>query len=199
RATWDCAQELITTGKFVTFLGGEHSVSIGPIRAHYQHYQDLSVLQIDAHADLRPAYLGSPYNHACAMYDASRHCNLVQAGIRSMDHAELEYVQPGNCFYMHEIRSDPDWMAQVVDRLTDQVYLSLDLDALDPSIMPATGTPEPGGFFWYELLTFLKMVFEHREVVGFDMVELAPIKGMHAPQFLAAKLYYKMLTYKFEL
>ncbi|MDX1479491.1 MAG: agmatinase [Saprospiraceae bacterium] len=199
RDTLNCTRELLATGKFLTCFGGEHSVSIGVIEAFDEHYPGLSVLQIDAHTDLRPEYLGSPYNHACALHAASQRGNLVQVGIRSMDASEVEYVQPDNCFYMHELRRDTYWMDRAVSRLHDPVYLTLDLDALDPSIMPATGTPEPGGLLWYELLAFLRKVFTEREVVGFDMVELAPVDGLHAPQFLAAKLYYKMLTYKFEL
>lgn len=195
--TYEQTKALIETKKFLTFFGGEHSISIGIIKAHYEHYDDLTVLQIDAHADLRPSYEGTDYNHACALYDASQHCNLVQVGIRSMDIAEKEHIQPGNIFFAHEMHRDGEWLSQVVDRLGDNVYITFDLDALDPSILPGTGTPEPGGLSWYSTLSLLKTVFESRHVVGFDIVELAPIDGHTASEFLAAKLYYKMLSYKF--
>jgi agmatinase len=191
-------QQLLKEGKFLTFFGGEHSISIGIIKAHYQYFENLSILQIDAHADLRPEYDDTPYNHACAVYDASRNSHLVQVGIRSMDIEEKQYEQDGNVFYAHKIQQNPDWIEKVVSRLKENVYITFDLDALDPSIMPATGTPEPGGLDWYQTMGLLKEVFSTKNVVGFDIVELAPIDGMHAPQFLAAKLYYKMLSYKFK-
>lgn len=190
-------QEQLKDGKFLTFFGGEHSISIGIIKAHYHHFDDFSVLQIDAHADLRPEYGGTPYNHACAVHDASRNSHLVQVGIRSMDIEEKQYEQEGNVFYAHMIYEDSDWIEKVLSRLKNNVYITFDLDAFDPSIMPATGTPEPGGLRWYETMKLLRTVFENRNVVGFDIVEFAPIEGFLAPQFLAAKLYYKMLSYKF--
>lgn len=187
----------LDTGKFLTFFGGEHSISIGIIKAYYEKYENLSVLHIDAHADLRPEYQGSAYNHACAVYDASKHCNLVQVGIRSMDITEKEHMDFYQTYFAHELHSNDHWMTDSIQNLTDQVYITLDLDVLDPSIMPATGTPEPGGMTWYTLIQYLSKVFENRNVVGFDIVELAPIKGLHSPQFLAAKLYYKMISLKF--
>ncbi|GAB5537909.1 MAG: agmatinase [Salibacteraceae bacterium] len=197
-AVYAKAQELVSTGKFITGFGGEHSVSMGLMRAQWERHNDMSVLQLDAHTDLRPEYLGSPYNHACAVFEAGKQTNLVQVGIRSMDAEELPHIQEGNIFWAHEMYGTTSWMQKSVDRLTDKVYITLDLDVLDPSIMPATGTPEPGGLGWYETLTYLKMVFDQREVVGFDIVELAPISGLRAPNLLAAKLYYKMLSYKFQ-
>lgn len=189
--------ELLKSDKFLTFFGGEHSISIGIIKAFYEKFEDLTVLQLDAHADLRPAYEGTIYNHACAVHDASQNCNLVQVGIRSMDESERGYIQPGNCFFAHEMAGDDRWMDEALNRLTGNVYITLDLDVLDPSIMPSTGTPEPGGLDWYSILKFLRKVFESCAVHGFDIVELAPIDNLHAPNFLAAKLYYKMLSYKF--
>ncbi len=197
KKTYARALSLIESGKFCTFFGGEHSISIGVIKAFYKKIKNLSVLQIDAHADLRKEYDGSPYNHACAMYDASINTNLVQVGIRSMDQSEVKHMDMSQTFFMEDMRTNNDWQERSLSLLTDDVYLSLDLDALDPSIMPATGTPEPGGMMWYELCNYLKSVFIRKNVVGFDIVELAPISGYHAPQFLAAKLYYKMLSYKF--
>lgn len=195
--TYENTKELLRDGKFLTFFGGEHSISIGPIKAHYEHFDNLTVLQIDAHADLRPSYAGTPYNHACAVYDASKNCNLVQVGIRSMDISEKEHMDYNKVFFADEIRYGGSWADQAMEVITDNVYITFDLDAFDPSIMPATGTPEPGGLHWYLVSNFLQRVFEERNVVGFDIVELAPIEGHKASQFLAAKLYYKMLSYKF--
>ncbi len=195
--TYSNTKELLKEGKFLTFFGGEHSVSIGPIQAHYEHFDNLTVLQIDAHADLRPSYEGTPYNHACAVYDASKNCNLVQVGIRSMDASEKEHMNYDNVFFADEIRKSIGWQKQALEKITDDVYITFDLDAFDPSILPATGTPEPGGLNWYTVTDFLKKVFEEKNVVGFDIVELAPIVGHKASEFLAAKLYYKMLSYKF--
>lgn len=191
-------QELLKTDKFLTFFGGEHSVSIGVIKAFYEKFADISILHLDAHADLRPQYLGSPYNHACALHDASQNTNLVQVGIRSMDVSEKEFLNPEKCFFAEDIFNDTAWMQKAIDLLGNKVYISFDLDALDPSIMPATGTPEPGGLLWNPTIQFLKMVFQQRDVLGFDLVELAPEPAHKAANFLAAKLYYKMLSYKFK-
>ncbi len=191
--------EYISKGKFVTMLGGEHSVSIGSIRAFNRKYSNLTVLQLDAHSDLRPEYMGSACNHACALHEASKTCNTVQVGIRSMDTVELPFVKEENFFTSYAIRKNPNWQEDVLNRLTENVYITIDLDAFDPSIMPSTGTPEPGGLLWNETLDLLKKVFKKCNVVGFDIVELAPIDDLHAPDFLAAKLYYKMLSYKFHL
>lgn len=195
---YEKTQELLKSGKYLTFFGGEHSISIGVIKAFYEHYDQLSVLQLDAHADLRPEYHGSKYNHACAVYDASQNCNLVQVGIRSMDLEEKQYIQAGNCFYAHQMWDNEDWMEQSLAKLSDTVYLTIDLDAFDPAIMPATGTPEPGGLEWYKTLKYLRRVFKEKNVVGFDIVELAPHSAHKAANFLAAKLYYKLLSYQFE-
>jgi len=196
-ATYDQAKKMILSKKFPTFFGGEHSISIGIIRAFYEHYENLTVLQIDAHADLRPSYDGTPYNHACALYDASKNCNLLQVGIRSMDVSEKEHLDGSKTYFADQIHKSEDWQQQSIDKMSEDVYITLDLDAFDPSIMPATGTPEPGGLSWYQMISYLRKVFEQRNIVGFDIVELAPIKGNKAPEFLAAKLYYKMLSYKF--
>lgn len=192
-------ETLLQTGKFLTFFGGEHSISIGIIEAFRAKYPEITVLQLDAHADLRPSYLGSEFNHACAMHRASQHLNLVQVGIRSMDITEMEYLDPGRCFFAHQIIEANDWMERSIDLMSDTVYVTIDLDVLDPSIMPSTGTPEPGGLDWYELIQYLKKVFQSRNVVGFDLVELAPSEYSKAPDFLVAKLFYKLLSYKFFL
>jgi agmatinase len=190
-------RELLELGKFLTFFGGEHSVSIGIMEAFRKAYPNLTILQLDAHTDLRESYLGSPYNHACALHAASKESNLVQVGIRSMDSSEKPFLNPDKCFFAHEIHGDSSWMDRSIELMSDQVYLTIDLDVLDPSIMPATGTPEPGGMEWDPLMQYLKKVFQTKTVVGFDVVEFAPIDGLKAPGFLVAKLYYKLLSYKF--
>lgn len=191
-------KEYIKRNKFVALIGGEHSISIGSIRAFNECFENLSVLHIDAHADLRKTYQGTQYNHACAVHEASQQTNLVQVGIRSMDAIEKTYMDPDKTFFAHEMLSNEYWMDNVIDQLSDNVFITFDLDALDPSIMPSTGTPEPGGLLWYETLEFLLQVFQEKNVVGFDMVELCPNKNDKSPDFLAAKLFYKMLTYKFK-
>lgn len=184
-------------GKFVTLFGGEHSVSIGSIQAYAEHYGDLTVLQIDAHADLRPSYEGEACNHACAAHWASQNCNLIQVGIRSMDHSEKEFLDPEKTFFAHDIAAGGDaWMERVLALCTGTVYITIDLDGLDPSIMPSTGTPEPGGLGWYQVLRLMKKVISTGRVKGFDLVELCPNPNNRAPDFLAAKLYYKMLSYQ---
>ena len=190
-------RDLIQKEKFVVLLGGEHSLSLGAVRAFKEAFPTLSVLQLDAHADLRSSYLGSPYNHACALHDVSQNAHLVQVGIRSMDKSEKQYMNRGNCFFASEIVGGESWIDEVTDKLNDRVYVTIDLDVFDPSVLAATGTPEPGGLGWYEVTELLREVFRKKEVLGFDMVELAPIDGDKASPFLAAKLYYKLLSYKF--
>ena len=190
-------QKLLTSNKFLTFFGGEHSISIGIIKAFYEKYDSLTVLQLDAHADLRPSYMNSPYNHACALHDASKKTNLVQVGIRSMDASEKKYMKLSNVFFAEKMYGNNTWMDESIAKMTNEVYITLDLDVFDPSILPATGTPEPGGLLWNDMLTYLNKIFKTKNVVGFDIVELAPIKEQPASNFLAAKLYYKMLSYKF--
>lgn len=187
----------INKNKFVTLFGGEHSISIGTIRAFNECFDNLSVLHIDAHADLRKEYEGSTCNHACAVYEANHTTNLVQVGIRSMDISEKRVMNLDKVFFAHDMVVNEDWMDDVIDQLTSNVFITFDLDAIDPSLMPSTGTPEPGGLFYYETLEFLKKVFEEKNVVGFDMVELCPNPTEKSSDFLAAKLFYKMLSYKF--
>jgi len=184
--------------KFVTLFGGEHSISIGSIRAFNECFEDLTVLHIDAHADLRPSYEGTACNHACAVYEANQMTNLVQVGIRSMDVLETSIMNPDKVFFAHQMVEDEYWSDKVLDQLGENVFITFDLDAFDPSILSATGTPEPGGLLWYEALAFLREVFEEKNVVGFDIVELCPHSTSKPSDFLAAKLYYKMLSYKFK-
>ncbi|WP_034886892.1 agmatinase [Gillisia sp. Hel_I_29] len=182
--------------KFVTIFGGEHSVSIGTIRAFNDAFPDLTVVQLDAHADLRPEYEGSKCNHACALHEASKTTNLLQVGIRSMDISEMDHMDENQVYFAHDLYED--WMDDAIGQMTPNVFITIDLDAFDPSILPSTGTPEPGGLFWYETLEFLKMMFKKKNVVGFDIVELCPNEKDKSSDFLAAKLYYKMLSYKFK-
>jgi agmatinase len=191
--------QLLESGKFLSFFGGEHAVSIGIMEAFRKKYPELSVLQLDAHADLRPSYMGSEFNHACAMHRASQTCNLVQVGIRSMDLTEKQFVDERKCFLARNINRDHSWMGPSIDQLSESVYLSIDLDVLDPSIMPSTGTPEPGGMDWDTLMTYLKKVVQAKRIVGFDIVEFAPIPQLKSPDFLVAKLYYKLLSYIFHV
>jgi len=188
----------IEKNRFTVVIGGEHSVSIGSIRAYARKYKNLTVLQLDAHSDLRDEYNGSKYNHACVMARARQLCPVVQVGIRSMDSSEKQSLQKQNVFFAKDIYNNRDWIPKAVSKLSDNVYITIDLDVFDPSIMPSTGTPEPGGLFWYDVLAFLKAVFEKTNVVGFDVVELSPDSRNKAPDFLAAKLIYKALTYKFQ-
>jgi len=194
---YEKTKELLKTDKFLTFFGGEHSISIGVIKAFYEKYNNLTILQLDAHADLRKSYLGTPYNHACALHDASKNANLIQIGIRSMDICEKQYMNYEKCFFAEDMFQKTDWIDKSIALMTDNVYITIDLDAFDPSIMPATGTPEPGGLDWNTTINYLKKVFKNKNIVGFDIVELAPMKTNKAPTFLTAKLYYKLLSYKF--
>jgi len=196
-AVHEATKRYIKKNKFVTIFGGEHSISIGTIRAFNEMYPNLTVLQLDAHADLRKEYEGSKCNHACAVYEASQTTNLIQIGIRSMDAIEKTVMDEEKTYFAHEMVEDSTWMDSAIDQMTDNVFITIDLDVFDPSIMPSTGTPEPGGLLWYETLDFLKQVFEEKNVVGFDIVELCPNKDEKSSDFLAAKLYYKMLSYKF--
>ncbi|MCM5663116.1 agmatinase [Galbibacter mesophilus] len=188
----------IKQDKFVTLFGGEHSISIGSIRAFAESFDDLTVLQIDAHADLREEYEGSKCNHACAVYEASQKTKLIQVGIRSMDVSELDNMIEDQTYFAEDINRSDDWVDDSIHQMTENVFITIDLDAFDPSILPSTGTPEPGGMLWYETLEYLKKVFKKKNVVGFDIVELCPNENEKSSDFLAAKLYYKMLAYKFK-
>ena len=188
----------IANGKFVVTIGGEHSVSIGAIEAHSQQGQNFCVLQLDAHSDLRAEYEGSKYNHACVMARAKEICPIVQVGIRSMDYSEKKAMDESRVFFAEDIYNKYDWIERVVRLLNENVYVTIDLDVFDPSIMPSTGTPEPGGLGWYDVLKLLRMVCGSRNVVGFDVAELCPDKRNKAPDFMAAKLIYKFLSYKYE-
>lgn len=193
------AVEIVSRDKFPFILGGEHSITAPVVEAVAARYPGVSVLQIDAHADLRDSFMGTPYNHACAMRRVLEHARTTQVGIRSLSPEEAAAV-PGlstRIFYDYNMRDDPAWMDRVVESLSDDVYVTIDADGLDPAIMPAVGTPEPGGLSWHETLKLLRKVIEARHVVGCDLVELAPLAGNVAPNFLCAKLAYKILSYRF--
>lgn len=183
--------------KFTVVMGGEHSVSLGSIKAHTQRYPDLTVLQLDAHADLREEYNGSKFNHACVMARTKELCPIVQVGVRSMDSSEKGPMDESRVFFAERLGHQADWIEKVISRLSQNVYVTVDLDVFDPSIMSSTGTPEPGGLLWYDVLGLLKAVCEKKNIVGFDVVELCPDNRNKAPDFLAAKLIYKLLSYKF--
>jgi len=193
------ATELLSRDKFLVTLGGEHSITPPVVAAAAARYPGMSVLQIDAHADLRDCYMGTPHNHACAMRRSLEHAPVTQVGIRSMSTEEAQAAPTLNTtiFYDVSMRRDPAWIDRVVDTLSDEVYVTIDVDGLDPAIMPATGTPEPGGLSWYETLALLRATIERRTVIACDVVELSPLPGIMAPNFLCAKLVYKILTYRF--
>lgn len=189
------AEALIADGKTVVGLGGEHSVSIGLIRAHAARHPGLTVLQLDAHADTRESYEGSACNHACVMARAREVADIVQVGIRSLDAAEVERLDESRVFFAHELEKDDDWIGRVVERCSSPLYVTIDLDVLDPSEMPSTGTPEPGGMRYRQISRLLDAVCRRHEVVGFDVVELLPNEGNRAPDFLAARLVYQIMAY----
>lgn len=195
---FDRVSSTLRNGKFPVVLGGEHSVSIGSIKAFARQYPKLTVLQIDAHSDLRNEYNGSLNNHACVMARAREVAPVVQVGIRATDSEELSALDPSRTFFAHEIEGNKEWMDKAIDLLSEDVYITIDLDALDPSIMPSTGTPEPGGMGWYQTLRFLEKVISAKNLAGFDVVELCPSESNKAPDFLAAKLIYRILSMKFK-
>lgn len=189
-------------GKFVVTLGGEHSSIVGAVHAYSDKFTDMTVIQFDAHSDLRESYEGTPWNHACAMArvrDANK--KLVQVGIRSECREEAELVAGENIpvFYAEHIhekdRRGEDWIGDILSAVSGPAYITFDCDALDPSIMPATGTPEPAGLTWTQIDRFFRRLAAERKIVGFDVSELAPIQGLNHPQFTIAKLIYRLLGY----
>lgn len=193
--------ELLRKNKFVITLGGEHAISSAPIKAHAEHFGSISVLQFDAHTDLRPAYENNPLSHASVMSrvnEIEQIDQIVSVGIRSMSAEEKPFINKANTFFAHNLHDNDDWMDQAIDKLTDTVYITFDLDVFDSSVMPSTGTPEPGGLFWHQIEKFITKLTAKKNVVGFDVVELCPIDGFVAPDFLAAKLTYKFLSCIFE-
>ena len=192
---------LLEDGKFPVILGGEHGLTPPCVSAAAKKFKDLCVLQIDAHADLRQQYHGNPNSHASAMRRSLEVCPAVQVGIRSLSEEEAELLPslPTKIFWAHDIlyRPTQEWVEEVVAALSPNVYLTVDLDAFDPAYMPATGTPEPGGLDWYRITDLLRAVMRERNVVAMDVVELLPTPGLHHADFLAAKLIYRALGYRF--
>ena len=196
-------KELLKTGKFVCMLGGEHSVSAPVIRAHAEKYHNLSVLQIDAHADLRDEYDGTKHSHASIMARVVKDLRIpsVQVGIRSISADEARSLSEGiptKIYWAKDVVGRTDWIDEAISNLTENVYLTIDIDGLDPSLVPTTGTPEPGGLGWYETLTLIRKLAEKKRVIGMDLVEFAKAENQDAPAFLCAKLIYKSLAYIFK-
>lgn len=191
--------KLLNDGKYVVSFGAEHTVTNGFVKAFRKKYKDLCVLQIDAHSDLRMEYHGNPYSHASVMARIHEQgVPLVQIGIRAQCKEEADLIRSSDLihtYYAHEIRHSADWMERAVNNLSEHVYLTIDADGFDPSIMPAVGTAEPNGLFWAETLDFLKLVFTKKKVVGFDIVECAPMEGTILSEFTLAKLAYRLIGY----
>jgi agmatinase len=192
-------KRLLKTGKFICMLGGEHSISTPVIKAHQELYPNLSVLQIDAHADLRDQYDGTPHSHASVMRRVVEFCPIVQVGIRSLSAEEARAIPSlrTRVFFAKDIVGRTDWMDEAVASLTEDVYLTIDVDGLDPSLIPTTGTPEPGGLMWYDVVGLISRVAKKRRIVGMDVTELSTAPGNNSPSFLTAKLIYKTLGYVF--
>jgi len=194
----ESCEHLLEQEKFVVSLGGEHSVTIPVVRAFKKYYPDLWVLQLDAHSDLRDSYHGSKENHACVMARVGEICPFIGVGIRSGIQDERQTLTPpSQIYYAFEMQSDTKWQNEVCEKLRAPVYITIDLDFFDPGIVPSVGTPEPGGFHWYETLKFLRKIIRQHRVVGFDIVELCPKPDFPASDFFAAKLAYKLIGYIF--
>ena len=199
---YDATARVVSDGKIPALLGGEHTITVGGVRACAERYPDLSVLYLDAHADLRDSFMGSRWGHASVARRVSEICPLVAVGVRSVSADELEFAQDARNsgrVALHFWQSpSPDMNAlaeSVIERLSPNVYISIDLDALDPSIMSAVGTPEPGGMGWWDVLRLLRAVSKRRRIVGFDVVELSPEEGPVACSSTAARLAYKLMGY----
>ncbi|MGI8849507.1 MAG: agmatinase [Pyrinomonadaceae bacterium] len=201
-ALYEETKNLLKAEKFLCMLGGEHSVSAPVIRAHAEKFHNISILQIDAHADLRDEYDGTPHSHASIMARVVKDLRIpaVQVGIRSLSADEARSLSdlPTKIFWAKDIVGRTDWIDSAINSLTENVYLTIDIDGFDPSLIPTTGTPEPGGLGWYEVLTLIKKLAEKRRVVGMDLVEFAKTDNSDAPAFLCAKLIYKSLAYIFQ-
>jgi agmatinase len=195
---YDRVSKHLDTKKFVVTLGGEHSISYGAAKAHIEKFSDLSILHLDAHTDRREEFEDNKFSHACTLRRISElNPDIVSVGIRSLDISELQYLDETKVFYAEDIFHSMKWVEDVIKLLKQNVYLTFDLDVFDPAIMPSTGTPEPGGMYWYQVLNLLKEVTKARTLVGCDVVELSPNEVNKGPDFMAAKLIYKILSYKF--
>jgi agmatinase len=190
---------LIKDSKFPFLIGGEHTVTIGAVKSLLKNFKDMSVFCLDAHHDLRDTYKDSKFSHACVNRRISEMCGITVVGTRSLSKEEKNFLtnENVNVFSVYDILDIPNWKEKIRDSLSENIYISIDLDVMDPSIMPAVGTPEPGGFGWYELLDLIRFIIQYKNVVGMDVVELCPIKNVVAPDFLAAKLIYRLIGYNF--
>ncbi|NQU95602.1 MAG: agmatinase [Candidatus Omnitrophica bacterium] len=197
----DAVKEVFDAGKFPVLLGGEHSITVGAVKAAKEAFNEISVLHLDAHYDLRDEYNGSKYNHACVARRLVKICPIVEVGVRNLSKEEKDFLDTSpsdvKVISVYDILDSPDWKKEASGALKDNVYITIDLDVLDPAIMPSVGTPEPGGFGWYEFMDFLKIVTKDKKIIGFDVVELSPKEGFIAPDFLAAKIIYRLLGYIF--
>ena len=199
KKTDERVSKYLRDNKLVVVLGGEHSVSVGVIKSYSRHYENLSVLHLDAHADSRSSYEGTPYNHACVIARAREYTeNIISVGIRSMDASESSGIHDGKMFFAHKIYDSDNWINDAVSQLTENVYITIDLDVFDPAVMPSTGTPEPGGLSWYLVMKLLFAVSKSKKIAGFDVVELCP-SSQKSPDFLAAKLVYTLLSYIYKV
>jgi agmatinase len=196
-AVHQSAKKYIKKNKFVTLIGGDHSISIGAIRAFNECFDSLTVLQLDAHSNLLKTYQGSSYHKNCALYESSQTTNLIQVGIRSMSSKEKTVIDTEKVYFAHEMAVDDSWMDSAIDQMTGNVFITLDLSALDISIMTSVSNPEPGGLFWYETLEFLNKLIQDKNIVGLALVGLSPNELNASSDFLAARLYHKILSYKF--
>ncbi|MCK4404013.1 MAG: agmatinase [candidate division Zixibacteria bacterium] len=194
---YQATKELVNKRKKVVMVGGEHTISIGAVKAFCEKYPNLSVLQMDAHADLRDSYQENRFSHACVMRRIGELSHFVGVGIRNLSEEEHKFIQQNkiDVFFAQDLRNCDRWKEEALERVGSDVYLTFDLDVFDPSIMPAVGTPEPGGLLWYETMDFLKKLVYEKNLVGLDVVELCPIPGLVAPDFLAARLIYKIISY----
>jgi agmatinase len=197
KKVYERVKEYVNDTKFVILLGGEHTISLGGIKAYAESYCDLCILHLDAHTDRRDIYEGNRYSHACVIARANEIVErVISIGIRSMDSSEKKHIDKKLIFFAKDIHVSKNWIKRAVKSISKNVYITIDLDVFDPGVMPSTGTPEPGGVSWYQCLTLLREVARRRNIVGFDVVELCPTDNK-APDFLAAKLIYKILSYVF--
>jgi agmatinase len=192
---YEVIKDLIQKEKFIVLLGGEHSLSLGAVRAFKEAFPGLSVLQLDAHADLRDEYLGTKYGQACVMRRIFELCPISQVGVRSLSWEEKQFLTQKKLtpFYMSDLASNKTSVNEIVDSLSKDIYITIDADVLDPSIMPAIGTPEPDGMSWRQVLDIIESIARHKHVVGFDLMEFCPVEGLSSCAFLLAKLAYKLI------
>jgi agmatinase len=198
KSVYEETKKHLADGKFIVTLGGEHSISLGTIKAHLEKFPSASVLHLDAHSDRRDSYQGNALSHASIMArvnDLTK--NITSVGIRSMAEEEKKLASQNKIILADYIRKSPQWIEETAASLKDDVYVTIDLDVFDPGIMPAVGTPEPGGLGWYQVVDLLKNVSREKNIIGLDVVELSPIANLNHPDFLAAKLVYQILSYIF--